>query len=58
MAPGGTGEPATTPEEPYLLSVGHLEPRKNHRRLIEAYAQLRTDVPLHLVGRRGCQSGG
>jgi len=40
---------------PYLLSVGTLEPRKNHRRLIEAYARLGTDVPLHLVGKRGWQ---
>jgi len=38
---------------PYLLAVGTLEPRKNHLRLIEAYARLRTDVPLHLVGKRG-----
>jgi len=38
---------------PYLLSVGTLEPRKNHLRLIEAYARLSADVPLHLVGKRG-----
>ena len=38
---------------PYLLSVGTLEPRKNHPRLIEGYARLSTDVPLHLVGKRG-----
>ena len=45
-----TPSPAPTP---YLLAVGTLEPRKNHRRLIEAYGRLNTELPLHLVGRRG-----
>jgi glycosyltransferase involved in cell wall biosynthesis len=33
----------------YLLCVGNLQPRKNLRRLIEAYAGLRSDVRPHLV---------
>ena len=48
----GFASPSPGPT-PYLLAVGTLEPRKNHLRLIEAYARLCTDVPLHLVGKRG-----
>jgi len=48
----GFASPSPGPT-PYLLAVGTLEPRKNHRRLIEAYARLGTDVPLHIVGKRG-----
>ena len=37
----------------YLLSVGRLEPRKNHANLIRAYAQLNlVDIPLVIVGQR------
>ena len=37
----------------YILSVGRLEPRKNHRSLLEAYALLKGDVPnLVLIGHR------
>lgn len=37
----------------YLLTVGRLEPRKNHARLIEAYAQLGEGAPpLVCVGQR------
>ncbi|MGZ9713170.1 glycosyltransferase family 4 protein [Glaciimonas sp. GNP009] len=37
----------------YILSVGRLEPRKNHRSLIEAYALLKGEVPdLVLIGQR------
>lgn len=37
----------------YLLTVGRLEPRKNHARLIEAYARLGKDTPpLVCVGQR------
>ncbi len=36
----------------YLLIVGRLEPRKNHRTLIQAYAQLPSDAPpLIIVGQ-------
>jgi len=37
----------------YLLTVGRLEPRKNHATLIEAYARLAPDSPdLVIVGQR------
>lgn len=37
----------------YLLTVGRLEPRKNHETLIRAYAQLPPDSPpLVIVGQR------
>lgn len=32
--------------EQYLLSVGHLEPRKNYVRLIQAFAKIKTDYNL------------
>ena len=41
----------------YILTVGRLEPRKNHISLINAYAQLDTDIPLVIIGQHhfGCQ---
>lgn len=36
----------------YILSVGRLEPRKNHAVLIEAYARLESPPPLVIVGQR------
>lgn len=37
----------------YLLTVGRIEPRKNHKRLLEAYATLNADTPpLVIVGQR------
>lgn len=37
----------------YLLTVGRLEPRKNHLSLVEAYARLGADAPpLAIVGQR------
>lgn len=42
----------------FLLSVGHVEPRKNYRRLVEAYQALRDahqeePVRLVIVGKKG-----
>lgn len=37
----------------YLLCVGAQEPKKNVRRLIEAYLDVDTDMPLVLAGPRG-----
>jgi glycosyltransferase involved in cell wall biosynthesis len=46
----------------YWLNVATLEPRKNHRRLLKAYAQLKklnkTTYPLVLVGAKGWLMGG
>jgi glycosyltransferase involved in cell wall biosynthesis len=43
--------------KPFLLSVGTLEPRKNHERLLEAYSRLRAEpgIPhrLLILGRKG-----
>ena len=36
----------------YILTVGRLEPRKNHELLIRAYARLKTSLPLVLVGQK------
>ena len=36
----------------YLLTVGRLEPRKNHETLFRAYARLATDLPLVVVGQK------
>jgi len=37
----------------FWLSVGSLEPRKNHRRLLEAYARSGSALPLVLAGGKG-----
>jgi glycosyltransferase involved in cell wall biosynthesis len=48
--------PATPlePERPFLLYIGNVKPHKNLRRLVEAFAALRDEIPHHLllVGRR------
>lgn len=38
---------------PFILSVGKIEPRKNLKRLIEAYSQLQTETHLVIVGPPG-----
>jgi len=53
--PDGADEVRALGLEPghYLLTVGRLEPRKNHETLIHAYAQLGPDAPpLVVVGQR------
>jgi glycosyltransferase involved in cell wall biosynthesis len=37
----------------YILFVGAIEPKKNVGRLIDAYAQLDTEIKLVIVGKRG-----
>ena len=44
--------PTLAPEN-FWLSVGSLEPRKNHRRLLEAYARSGSTLPLVLAGGQG-----
>ncbi len=44
-------EESSAPElAPYLLNVARLVPQKNHRLLLQAYALMRTSLPLVLVG--------
>ena len=38
-------------KQPYILSVGALEPRKNLTTLLKAYSLTETELPLVLVGR-------
>lgn len=46
--------PSRTPEKPYFLAVGSIEPRKNLARLAQAFqiSGLATDFDLVLVGRQ------
>lgn len=49
--------PAALKENPFLLSVGHMEPRKNYDRLIDAFNSLKktpefSDLQLVLVGKK------
>ena len=37
----------------FWLSAGSIEPRKNHRRLLEAYTRSRSPMPLVLAGGKG-----
>ena len=37
----------------YILFVGAIEPKKNLRRLLRAYAMIETDLPLVVAGRKG-----
>ncbi len=50
--PAGLSRFGLTPGA-YLLCVGAQEPKKNVRRLIEAYLEVDTDMPLVLAGPRG-----
>ena len=63
VAPLGIDPPvvdAHTPaRQPYFVSVGTIEPRKNHLLLLKLWGALQDEMPasaiahLHLVGRRG-----
>lgn len=50
--------PQTLQNNPYLLTVGHLEPRKNYDRLIKAFAKIKQssgheNLRLVIVGKKG-----
>lgn len=53
--------PANLDNTRFILSVGHLEPRKNYERLIYAFLKMKSshselsDVKLVIVGQKGCQ---
>jgi glycosyltransferase involved in cell wall biosynthesis len=40
-------------EQRYILFVGAIEPKKNLRRLLEAYILLNPEIPLVIVGKKG-----
>jgi glycosyltransferase involved in cell wall biosynthesis len=40
-------------DQPYILSVGTLQPRKNYLRLIRAFANLKPETQLVIAGGRG-----
>lgn len=40
-------------DKPYILSVSTIQPRKNFKRLIQAFAQLPTDFELVIAGGKG-----
>lgn len=44
-------------EDPFLLSVGTIQPRKNYRRLIQAFARLDPALSLVIVGSKGWHTG-
>jgi glycosyltransferase involved in cell wall biosynthesis len=48
-----------TPDQPYILAVGTLEPRKNLPTLLRAFAKIKDDIPhqLVLVGPEGWLTG-
>jgi glycosyltransferase involved in cell wall biosynthesis len=41
------------PAGPRVLSVGTMQPRKNHLRLVQAFARIKTDAVLVIAGGRG-----
>lgn len=41
------------PNTPYILFVGTIQPRKNIERLIKAFDELKQDIDLLIVGKRG-----
>ncbi|MBN1312507.1 MAG: glycosyltransferase family 4 protein [Anaerolineae bacterium] len=41
------------PDTPLILTVGTLQPRKNHLRLVQAFAKLQTDASLVIAGGKG-----
>lgn len=40
-------------KKPFIIAVGKIEPRKNIKRLIEAFSQISGDVELAIVGQNG-----
>jgi len=53
MAKSGVREKYRLPDAPLILTVGTLQPRKNHVRLIQAFAQIDPDARLVIAGGKG-----
>ncbi len=45
--------PVTLPGKPYIVSVGHFYSRKRHDVLLKAFAKVKSDIQLVLLGSRG-----
>jgi glycosyltransferase involved in cell wall biosynthesis len=51
--------PGIATDRPYFVALGTIEPRKNHRLLLDLWAEFHRSLPaadipyLHIVGRRG-----
>ncbi|MEL7380754.1 MAG: glycosyltransferase family 1 protein [Pseudomonadota bacterium] len=45
--------PINASSKPYFVVIGTIEPRKNHRMLLEAWSLLQDPPELHIIGRRG-----
>jgi glycosyltransferase involved in cell wall biosynthesis len=43
-------------ERPFILSLGTIQPRKNYMRLVQAFAQLKADASLVIIGGAGWNS--
>ncbi len=44
--------------KPYILNVGTLEPKKNHITLLKAFARLKVDWDLVIIGKKGWKAEG
>ena len=57
LSPDETRLVSNLKDSPFILSVGHLEPRKNYDRLIEAFQKIKPDLPpssrLVIIGKKG-----
>lgn len=45
-----------TPREPYFVTLGTIEPRKNHLLLLNLWRGMREGPPLLIIGRRGWEA--
>lgn len=52
-APMAEQAPSMRSERPYFVTIGTIEPRKNHRLLLEVWSLMRGPPDLHIIGRRG-----
>ncbi|MTH62797.1 glycosyltransferase family 4 protein [Paracoccus shanxieyensis] len=56
-APDASGLPALDLARPFFVTLGTIEPRKNHALLLDAWDRLGPDAPqLFIIGRRGWEN--